>query len=241
MLSAVVFGSALFHTAVYRLSAVFRPSRATSTDSQLWCQYCTTLAHALIQTTAATYVLAAHPELQKDLYGYTDVSACTLAFSCGFFAWDTFHHVLVAEKFELPFVIHGGVCMCIYFLGNWPRPYLQWMGSLVLLYEVSSIFLNIRYLMLIAGRAQTLIFAVVEAAFCLLFLTIRLGLGLPISWFWLRQEYESYYAGHTRSVPITLLFVGANVITNSLNVFWAAGIVKKAASKLSGKKTIAQI
>jgi hypothetical protein len=235
---AVAVGSALFHTVVYRLSAFARPSCAKPSDTQLWSQYCTTFAHAVIQTTSATYVLAAHPELQRDLYGHTDISACVIAFSFGFFVWDTFHHIFVAEKFEKEFVIHGVVCMLVYFFGNWPRQYLHWMGSLVLLYEVSSIFLNLRYMLIIAGRSKTSLFAGVEMAFALLFLSIRLGIGLPASWIWLRQEYESYYAGHTQSVAITLYFVGANVVTNFLNIFWAVGIVKKMAAKVGRNKAL---
>ena len=135
------------------------------------------------------------------------------------------------------FVLHGTLCALTYTFGLYP--FLHHMGSLMLLFELSSIPFNVRIIMLQLGVGKGRAFELVQLAFGLSFLGARLGMGIPASLYWWADMLALLRSGAAHSVAICVFYLIANLVLNSLNILWASIIVRKAAKRFgsgAGKK-----
>ena len=98
----------------------------------------------------------------------------------------------------------------------------------MLLFELSSVPFNVRLLMINLDVARGLVFEVVQYSFIAIFLVVRLGVGLPASYFWWQDMLALLRSGAAHSVGVCVYYLCANALLNALNVYWAVAIVRKA-------------
>eukprot|EP00483_Globobulimina_turgida_P008144 UN08160 len=101
------------------------------------------LAHAMVASMSAVYILSTQHSLFviPDSYS-TAITHCdiVLSISYGYFLWDLYISVFVI-KLKIDFVIHATLC-CIVYSSCVFAPYFHRPATVVLLYEVSTIFLH---------------------------------------------------------------------------------------------------
>ena len=97
----------------------------------------------------------------------------------------------------------------------------------MLLYELSSIPLNVRVIMIQLDVARGIAFELVQYTFAATFLVVRLGVGIPASYFWWQDMLTLVRSGQAHSVGVCVYYLCANALLNVLNIYWAVAIVRK--------------
>jgi hypothetical protein len=216
-------------------------------------QYIVALCHAVVAVLGALWVLTEDgAALKHNLYGSTALSRRTIDISLGYFIWDVFVVVLFPvgpldddsanKNVVRPATVspanlaHGGLCMLVYALMHYE--FLHHMGAIMLLYEISSIPLNIR-LILIERRAATgSLYNLVQGLFALSFVVVRIGVGFPASYSWWQDMLAYLQTGRAHSTAAYLYLLCANILLNGLNLYWAFLIAKKALRSRANKGPI---
>jgi Ca2+/Na+ antiporter len=82
--------------------------------------------------------------LQNDkLFGSSTYSASLISFAIGYFLWDLIISIIHFSETGWPFVFHALACMSVF--GFSLYPYAQGYASVFLLFEVSTVFLNVHW------------------------------------------------------------------------------------------------
>ena len=158
-----------------------------------------------------------------DLYAVHDVFRVICGISVGYFLYD---FIIAVIDVDFAFLAHGSLSYLIF--AHSLRPYCSRLGGFFLFYEVSTIFLNIRALMIATRKTDHAIFPWVEKLFFGLFLLCRIGIGLFYSSFYtipylLGMLFDIPKAPH--SYIATALFILANAVLNLLNIMWTIQII----------------
>ncbi|KAG0006744.1 hypothetical protein BGZ80_005153 [Entomortierella chlamydospora] len=97
------------------------------------------------------------------------------------------------------------------------RPFLQYYGSVFLMFELSTPFLNIHWFMDKLGMTGTTYQLINGIILLLLFLCVRIMFGIYMSY----QTYQTAMLVIDQ-IPWHLIIVYslANVVLNSLNIYW---------------------
>ncbi|KAI8928230.1 TLC domain-containing protein [Entophlyctis helioformis] len=192
--------------------------------------------HIVSSAVTATIPLLAAPlfftkELADDkLFGYTYYAGVVYAIACGYFLWDTLVSLYYIQESGIGFVVHGLACFTVFTFSF--RPFLQYYGSVFLMFEISTIFLNIHWFCdktgLTGSRLQWINGMILLAAF--FFVRIVFGLYQSGHFF-----YTCFQRWEEVPVHMFLLYAVANVILNGLNLFWFTRMISSVTSRFKGK------
>ncbi|KAF9212234.1 hypothetical protein CPC16_001041 [Podila verticillata] len=180
-----------------------------------WDVHVVSTVHAITIVVLATPLLWNETLLQDRIFGYDFHAGQVYAVACGYFLWDTLHSVRHVKDFGIGFVFHG-FCSFSVFIFSF-RPFLQYYGSVFLMFELSTPFLNIHWFMDklgMTGSAYQLVNGIVLLS---VFFSARIVFGLYMSY----QTYLSVMPV-IALVPwhLIVIYSAANVVLNSLNLFW---------------------
>eukprot|EP00051_Salpingoeca_urceolata_P028219 m.485689 g.485689 ORF g.485689 m.485689 type:complete len:266 (+) comp23919_c0_seq1:181-978(+) len=165
----------------------------------------------------------AHVMWEDRTYAVTATSGKLFSFAAGYFAWDVY--VCIRDRIPIEYLYHGAVAFVVF--GSrlwWPR--FGWYGTYTTTYELSTPWLHTRATLLALKKTDTVFFQVAHYGALVVFVTVRLVLGLPRA----LESYASYYE-LIQSSDIRDNINGwamglACTIMNGLNVFWFFLIVK---------------
>lgn len=111
----------------------------------------TSQIHAVIIVACAFYLLF-DKELNKDtVHGYSDIGTAMYEYysfnsrytiACGYFLWDVIMSIY-DYKSGFAFVFHGISCFLVFMCSY--KPVFNYFGCRLLMYEISTIFLNIHW------------------------------------------------------------------------------------------------
>ncbi|KAF9415757.1 hypothetical protein BGZ94_010404 [Podila epigama] len=196
--------------------------------------------HVVSTVHAVTIVLLSAPLLwnetllQDKIFGYDYNAGQVYAIACGYFLWDTLHSIRHVKDFGIGFVFHG-FCSFSVFIFSF-RPFLQYYGSVFLMFELSTPFLNIHWFMDkvgLTGSTYQLINGIVLLS---VFFSARIVFGLYMSY----QTYLSVMPV-IADVPwhLIIIYTAANIVLNSLNLFWFYKMIESLLRRFKpNKKTI---
>jgi hypothetical protein len=85
------------------------------------------------------------------LLGSTHYSSCVFCYAIGYFLWDLFISVYHIAETGPAFVFHASSCLTVFLLGL--LPFAQGHSPVFLLFETSTIFLNIHWFCDKTGRS----------------------------------------------------------------------------------------
>ncbi|KAF8958822.1 hypothetical protein BGZ46_001888 [Entomortierella lignicola] len=210
----VLLGSALACNFIVQISQLISPLLFPATYPKLqWAKKLNWDVHVVSTVHATTIVFLATPllwneTLMKDrIFGYDYDAGQIYAVACGSVNvkqnQSRSEHSVTPRK--IPTTLHLG------------RPFLQYYGSVFLMFELSTPFLNIHWFMDKLGMTGTIYQLINGVILLSLFLGVRIIFGIYMSY----QTYQSAVVVIDQ-IPWHLIIVYslANVILNSLNIFW---------------------
>lgn len=188
----------------------------------------TALVHSIISSAGSLYTIyQSYPEFSpnyEDLYTVIPAFRIVCGISTGYFLYDL---IIALIGFDLPFIAHGSLSYTIY--AHSLRPFCSRLGGFFLFYEVSTIFLNLRALMIATQNTKNFMFPIIEKLFFLLFILCRLVIGLTHSSLYTIPYLGSMLLFDTPKAPhsyiATFIFIMSNVVLNCLNVMWTVQII----------------
>ncbi|RIB03284.1 DUF887 family protein [Gigaspora rosea] len=155
-------------------------------------------------------------ELQKDkIFGYTAYAGNVYSIACGYFLWDAILSLYYVKEFGFGFALHGISCFSVFIFAF--RPFLNYYGSVFLMYEISTPFLNMHWFMDKLGLSDTLPHKINGICLLTSFFLARIVYGFYMS-------CQVYFAVMPviSQIPtfLCILYGTANVMLNCLNVYW---------------------
>ncbi|GAA5839054.1 hypothetical protein JCM3766R1_004567 [Sporobolomyces carnicolor] len=144
------------------------------------------------------------------------------AIAAGYFVWDTFVSTLHINTQGFGFFLHGiGCCIAFSFT---LRPFLLWCGPCFLIWEVSTIFLNMHWFLDKTNRTGSLLQMINGFFLVSAYIVCRLIFGVYNSYklFVLLFSTSSVLTKATQEGTgwIRYLYLAINLTMNGLNFFW---------------------
>lgn len=199
------------------------------------------LVHALVCCPVAIIALMQAWQdpafMTEPLFNYNPYSQLAIMLSCGYFMWDV--AVCIIYGWGYAFLFHGATCACLYLMAS--NSFLHLAAPFFLLFEMSTPFLHVRWLLIQLKMTDTMLFKFVNLGFAGMFFLARLVVGLPVSWLLVIKPCTAAIAAGRfveLGVPAWHGYaeVGGMAALDVLNVFWFAQMVKSATTKRDGKK-----
>ncbi|KAH9978315.1 TLC domain-containing protein [Russula compacta] len=183
-----------------------------------WQSHVSSLVHSLVILPLTARCLHL-PALAADrVFGWDPRVGTLFAITSGYFLWDS---IVCLVHFEgVGFLIHGWACLTIYL--NAFRPFLAYYGPRFILWELSTPFLNIHWMLDKTGQTGSPLQLVNGLILLSTFGGARLVYGSIMSY----QFYQSLF--NVRDGLSSAVFAGyisGNVILNGLNVFWFSRMI----------------
>lgn len=149
-------------------------------------------------------------------YASSPATEALMRLATGYFVWDVL--VCALDREPLEYHLHGVSCLFVYLATL--RPFAQPQFVFGLLFEASTPFLHLRTAMIQADAAKGPAFDFVQAAFFLLFLGVRIGMGYPRTYAMLTTVNALIADGSAHSIPMARTFQGLSVFLCALNAYW---------------------
>ncbi|KAJ2710212.1 hypothetical protein H4R19_003857, partial [Coemansia spiralis] len=147
----VLLAAALFE-AIYRLSAVVTPvlfpaswKRMNKVERYKWCVRKASTYHAAYMVTRSLVIIADMKLRSNPLHGTDPEAESAYAVALGYFMWDIFNTYTNIDMNGWGFMSHAIMSFGVYLLSY--RPLLQYYGACFMMFEVSTIFLNVHLTM----------------------------------------------------------------------------------------------
>ncbi|KAL7748851.1 hypothetical protein RI367_005764 [Sorochytrium milnesiophthora] len=223
-----LLGAALTCQGILRLSRRLSPKIAPATYNGLsktkkldWDVHVVSMVHSLVIVYYA-WPLMDDPVLSRDrVFGYTHEAGTTYAICCGYFLWDTIFSLLHIREFGAGFFAHGISCFIV-FLWSF-RPFLLYYGSVFLLFELSTPFLNVHWFSDKLGLTGSTFQLLNGIVFLATFFVVRLCWGIYSS----LQFYQSVLAVRDQvPMPLFVVYGIANTVLNGLNIYWFYAMIR---------------
>lgn len=146
----------------------------------------------------------------------------TATLALGYFLWDLFICCRYYEEYGAPFLLHAVLCTITYYIVAVEEQMMVY-GVSALLYEISTPFLNARWLLLKMGyKRRESLWQWSNTLFAISFLVVRIGFGSVLTY-----SIVNYCWVSTQESIVVRLFSTLNIVASyGLNVYWGRTVVK---------------
>eukprot|EP00924_Labyrinthula_sp_SR-Ha-C_P002783 snap_masked-scaffold_13-processed-gene-6.44-mRNA-1 protein AED:1.00 eAED:1.00 QI:0/-1/0/0/-1/1/1/0/265 len=190
------------------------------------CCYVSSTVHIVSILPPIFYLINNSNELWDDQVNASNETANTIfAFSAAYFLWDLYI-CLIQKKIQYQFLLHHFACFIAYNIVQ--SPLLQIHSLHILLFEFSTIFLNIRHWLIFFELKDEYpkVYALVEKSFGISFIIIRLFFGIPWSVRCFLVGFEAIQNGIEMNIFGFWYLALANVAVTTLNFKWGYDLFK---------------
>jgi len=171
------------------------------------------------------------PALAADrAFGWDPRVGTLFAVTGGYFMWDSI--VCLVHYEGVGFLVHGWACLTVYLNGF--RPIFAYYGPRFLLWELSTPFLNIHWMLDKTGQTGSPLQFVNGLILLATFAGARLVYGSVLSY----QFYQTIF--EARDGLSSAIFVGyllGNLVMNGLNVYWFMRMIVAIRKRFDTKNT----
>ncbi|WVR04636.1 hypothetical protein IAU60_001647 [Kwoniella sp. DSM 27419] len=214
------------HTLSPKVYAKYRDFDQRTKNS--WATHVVSMTHAILILPLAFRCLSSKTLAEDPVFGYDPFVGQVLAFSSGYFLWDTVDSMVNST---IGFVVHGAACLAVYLFSF--RPFLAGFGPPFLLWELSTPFLNIHWFMDKSGLSTRYptAFLVNALVFMLVFFLARIVYGGANSLHFFHTMWTQ-----RKDIPLHLhvIYCAGNLSLNGLNWLWFSKMLKKMWARLQG-------
>ncbi|GMG40080.1 unnamed protein product [Ambrosiozyma monospora] len=147
-----------------------------------------------------------------------------------YFIWDTLISLFYVGYFGVGFLVHGIVSTIVFTIGVF-HPYIHYYCPLFLLFEISTPFLNVRWVGLKFDVLSESFKLVNNAILMLIFFFVRICWG----WYQVVQLGKDFYNARENpkfTLAGALFILSCNFVLDILNVFWFSKMLTVAINTL---------
>ncbi|GAW09653.1 TLC domain-containing protein [Lentinula edodes] len=212
------------------LSCSFRKMNRRARNN--WSIHVVSQVHALIIVPLSLRALNS-PALDKDrVSGWDDDKSGLLqAIASAYFVWDTIDAIINYTDFG--FIVHGLACSLIYLLSF--KPFLSYYAARCLLWESSTIFLNIHWFLDKTDRTGSTFQLINGILLLVTFFGMRLVYGAYVSY----NFFFTLYDVRDKVSPVYLLIYGVgNIVLQGLNVYWFMKMISALQKRFSPNSSV---
>jgi len=157
------------------------------------------------------------------LFGESPRAMLAFGIATGYFMWDM-KLCFSEKKLNLGFALHACLCFLVYLFGQFP--FLNYYGSFFLLFESSTVFLNLRKMLLAMGKTGHALLPIVSQLFAVVFFLVRIVGGFLVSAGFWRAVVRLLQDGNAHSQLICYFYLASNLALNGLNLLWFLQIIR---------------
>ncbi|KAJ2687904.1 hypothetical protein IWW39_002595 [Coemansia spiralis] len=192
--------------------------------------------HAIVVVLLAIPIFFKQELINDKLFGFDNYAAWVYTLVCGYFLWDICVSVGDAKKLGVGFIVHAFASFGVYILSF--RPSLQYYGASFIMFEASTIFLNMNWWMDKLGMTGSRLQLYNACTLLFLYLSVRLIFGVYMSY-----HLFADLSANGSSMPIALRYFYrvANYSIILLSYYWfylmIAAVKKRFAPSKAAKAT----
>ncbi|KAF8447869.1 DUF887-domain-containing protein [Boletus edulis BED1] len=198
--------------------------KANKRTRKNWDVHVVSLVHALIAVALASWCLKAKSLNDDRAFGTYPDASFLLAIAVGYFIWDALESIIHFS--EVGFVVHGKQST------TFLRPFVHYYAVRFLLWEASTIFLNINWFLDKMGKTGSQLQFVNGIALLTSFFCVRLVWGGKMSY-----SFFVTLNGVYTQVPLVYIMVYgvSNLTLHALNWFWFMKMIGALRRRFAGK------
>ncbi|KAI7870710.1 TLC domain-containing protein [Spinellus fusiger] len=232
----IVLISAVLCSILYEVSRLMSPVLFPKTfqffkgyNAPNWHIHVVSTVHCVVVVLASFLILADTTLKHDRVFGYVPWIADIYSISCGYFLWDIFVALYFYKDQGISMVMHGAASFSVFILSFYP--FVNYYGAIFLMYELSTIFLNINWFMDKLGWTGSKLQLANGIVLIVTFFCARIVFGVYMSY----QFWTDIYAVRDR-VPMQLWVVygTANIVTLCLNFYWFRLMIKMLQKRFAG-------
>ncbi|KAK5666599.1 hypothetical protein QVD99_006668 [Batrachochytrium dendrobatidis] len=229
VLSTTVVTQIVFMLGCYFSAPISHYAKLSPSKKASWGMHIVSMIFSLLICTIAVPVFFT-PELAADkLFGYSFYAGVVYSIACGYFLWDIAVSIFYIQETGLGFVIHAVACFSVFMLSF--RPFLYYYGSVFLMFEASTIFLNVHWFCDKTGLTGSLFQWVNGIILLGSFFSVRIVFGIYQSVLFFVTCIQRWDEVPTH---LFVVYAIANILLCSLNVFWFTRMIKSVVSRFKG-------
>ncbi|KAL1929475.1 hypothetical protein VTP01DRAFT_1613 [Rhizomucor pusillus] len=186
-----------------------------------WHVHVVSSVHCILITIGSLVILTDNQLSHDRVFGYSPFAANIYSISLGYFIWDVIMAIRYVEHQGIGMVLHGIAGFLVLFMSY--RPFINYYGSVFLLYEASTPFLNFNWFMDKLGWTGSKLQLVNGILLIAIYFLARIVFGFTMSFY----LWVDIYAVK-ESVPwrYWIIYGVANMVTSFLNVYWFGLMLK---------------
>ncbi|KAJ2781892.1 hypothetical protein H4R18_002598 [Coemansia javaensis] len=225
----VLVAVALFE-AVYRLFAVVSPvlfpaswARMNKVERYKWCVRKASTVHAAYMVTRSLVTIADMELRGNPLHGTDPDAESAYAVAVGYFLWDMINTYTNLDMNGWGFMSHAVMSFSVYLLSF--APLLQYYGACFMMFEVSTIFLNVHLTLEDLGLKDYIIYYINGMALVSSFFFARIVYGTLLS----INVWKELAASAVPINPVAAAIVRlSNIGLMGLSYYWFGAIIMTA-------------
>lgn len=195
-----------------------------------WSIHVVSQVHALIVVPLAIWAIWNEgPETEQNrAFGWDHRIGYAYAVALGYFVWDTLDAIY--NYTDPGFVVHGVACSLIYAMSF--RPFVAYYGIRCLLWEISTVFLNIHWFLDKTNRTGSTFQLANGVLLLFTFFSVRMVWGGSVCYRFFKTLLNVY-----DQVPwsYTLIFGGGNFALQGLNWLWFSKMISAIQKRFTKK------
>lgn len=164
-----------------------------------------------------------NPELSvtvDPLYGFSSHSQFHFSVAAGYFAWAAIVTLLYGGSSVS--LMHHVLCCAVYLTTL--HPFLHHIGNLFLLFQSSTLVVDMQSIADLFGQKNVNLRRNLRFLHTLVFVCIRIVIGLPLSTFWALDMLDILHSDKAHSQMVILSLLACNILMSFLNMYWGLSL-----------------
>ncbi|KAJ1892644.1 hypothetical protein LPJ66_006225 [Kickxella alabastrina] len=154
-------------------------NNASKVERYKWCVRVASSTHAVYMVTRVPGIISNSKLKSNPLHGFDQVAEAVYSVTVGYFLWDIIDTYKNIKINGIGFMAHAVMSFGVYLLSY--TPLLQYYGACFMMFEVSTIFLNLHFFLEDLGLQDAIIYFINDIALVSSFFFARVVYGTIIS------------------------------------------------------------
>ncbi|CDS09320.1 hypothetical protein LRAMOSA10680 [Lichtheimia ramosa] len=198
-----------------------------------WHIHVVSFCHSTMISIGSIVILMDGELAKNKIFGYSAYATTLYSLSCGYFVWDIIQAVRYIKYQGIGMVFHGIAGFVVIFFSY--RPFINYYGSIFLLYEASTPFLNFNWFMDKLGWTGSKLQLVNGIILIFTFFMARIVVGFYMSY---RLWIDIYAVKELIPLRYWVIYGTANVVTSFLNVYWFGLMLRSLRKRFPSKSKV---